>query len=148
MTLNITKLREFLTKINGDKAKKELYSSKIYAMIQVLFTNIGSKVGRIAKLGTVAKTPTGRKSDLDIIFCMAPDKAGKDLYPILDNKLKQAFGASIKTTSNPNYLHVEMVGSKCIVDFILLNQKDFDAGGRPVFGILTKLIQLHKMPSN
>jgi CRISPR/Cas system CSM-associated protein Csm2 small subunit len=129
MPLNITKLREFLTQINNDKTKKENYSSKIFALVHLVFTNLGFKVARIAKLSTVAKAPTGLKNDIEIIFCVAPDKPRKDVYPILENRLKGTFASSIKITPNPEYVHVEFTAVKCVVDLILLNQKDFDAAG-------------------
>jgi hypothetical protein len=123
--LDVKKLRDIVLQINSDK-NKNLYSSRWYALVTFLVTNTGLKVARIARPGSVAKLTEKRTSDLDIIFCLSPDKPRKDLYPQLESRFKTQFGSVANITSTPEAIHFTYKDVKGNFDVILLNQADFD----------------------
>lgn len=129
MPINLQVLRDSLTQINADKTKKEMYSSKVYAVLSVIATNMGLQIARLAKIGAQAKITEARQTDIDVIFSTAPDKARKDLYPLLETKLKSFLGATVKITKTPERVHIEYPQVKFSLDLVLMNQKDFDAAG-------------------
>ncbi len=102
------------------------YESKWISLVNILYHNSSLSISKIAKAGSRAKHTDITQSDLDVVFCVSPDKSRDEIYPLLLPVLKAAYPKIAQINIGDMAIHIDFVTAMCKIDLVLKSQSEFE----------------------
>ncbi len=117
-------LREILNLIELDERSRRKYGSKWYSVVNFLFHNTGLPNIKIAQAGSIAKNIEQYAGDLEVKFCVSPDRSREQVYPRLSEKFQAGYKEVARVSQKADEVHINF-NKDVEIDVVLLPQNEF-----------------------